>query len=58
MKILTQKDFTAVEIGREVGISRAMVYKHLNGLIDRGLVKRSSSMEKYSITDAGKMAMT
>jgi len=58
MKILTQNDFTAVEIGKEVGISRAMVYKHLNGLIDMGLVKRSSSMEKYSITDAGKMAMT
>jgi CRISPR-associated protein Csa3 len=58
MKMLNHNDFTAAEIGREVGISRAMVYKHLNGLINLGLVKRSHSMEKYSITDAGMLAMT
>ncbi len=57
MKILKRNDSTAVEIGKEVGISRAMVYKHLNGLIDMGLVKRSDSMEKYSISDAGMLAM-
>lgn len=57
MKILTNKDLTAVEIGKKVGISRAMVYKHLNGLIDMGLVKRSNSMEKYSISNAGMLAM-
>ena len=58
MKMLTRNDFTAVEIGKEVGISRAMVYKHLNGLIKAGMVKRSHSMEKYGITDAGVLAMT
>ena len=57
MKILTKNDLTAVEIGKKVGISRAMVYKHLNGLIEMGLVKRSNSMEKYSITNAGILAM-
>lgn len=48
---------TAIEIGEEVEISRAMVYKHLNGLIERGMVKRSESMEKYSITNAGMLAL-
>ena len=57
LKILTHSDLTAAEIGKEVEISRSMVYKHLNGLIDMGLVKRSHSMEKYSITDAGMLAM-
>ncbi|NYB51893.1 MAG: winged helix-turn-helix transcriptional regulator [Methanobacteriaceae archaeon] len=57
MKILNNKDLTAVEIGKKVEISRAMVYKHLNGLIEMGLVKRSTSMEKYSITSAGKLAL-
>ncbi len=57
MKLLTSKDLTAVQIGKEVGISRAMVYKHLNGLIEMGMVKRSNSMEKYSITNAGTLAM-
>ncbi len=57
LKILNQKDLTAAEIGNKVGISRAMVYKHLNGLIEMGLVKRSHSMEKYSITDAGMLSM-
>ena len=57
MKLLAQKDLTAIEIGEEVEISRAMVYKHLNGLIEMGMVKRSESMEKYSITKAGMLAL-
>ena len=57
LKLLTLGDFNAVEIGKKVEISRAMVYKHLNGLIEMGMVKRSDSMEKYSITDAGMLSM-
>ncbi|BDZ66875.1 ArsR family transcriptional regulator [Methanobacterium ferruginis] len=57
LEMLTHGDLNAVEIGKKVEISRAMVYKHLNGLIDMGLVKRSNSLEKYSITDAGMMIM-
>lgn len=57
LKLLTYGDMNAAEIGKKVEISRAMVYKHLNGLIDMGLVKRSHSLEKYSITDAGMLAM-
>jgi CRISPR-associated protein Csa3 len=57
MKLLAQKDLTAIEIGEEVEISRAMVYKHLNGLIEMGMVKRSESMEKYSMTNAGMLAL-
>lgn len=54
---LEKKDLTAVEIGENIGISRAMVYKHLNGLIDMGLVERSHFYEKYSITKAGILAI-
>jgi predicted transcriptional regulator len=57
MKSLYKDDLTAVEIKEKVGISRAMVYKHLNGLIEMGLVKRSKFFEKYSITNAGILAI-
>jgi len=45
MESLYKEDLTAVEIGEKVGISRAMVYKHLNSLIEMGLVKRSNLFE-------------
>lgn len=57
MASLYKNDLTAVEIKEKVGISRAMVYKHLNGLIEMGLVKRSKYFEKYSITNAGILAI-
>lgn len=57
MKLLSKGDANALEIGNQIGISRAMVYKHLNGLIDLGLVKRSTAMEKYGITQAGMLAI-
>lgn len=57
MESLYKEDLTAVEIGEKVGISRAMVYKHLNSLIEMGLVKRSNLFEKYSITSAGILAI-
>lgn len=55
VSLLAKGDCTASQIGEKIGISRAMVYKHLNGLIDLGLVKRSTNLEKYSITSAGKL---
>lgn len=57
IKLLYLEDLTAVELGEKIGISRAMVYKHLNGLIDMGLVKRSNLFEKYTITKAGVLAI-
>lgn len=57
IRCLYKDDLTAVEIGEKVGVSRAMVYKHLNGLIELGLVKRSNLFEKYSITNAGILAI-
>ncbi len=57
VKILYREDLSAVEIVEKIGISRAMVYKHLNGLIEMGLVKRSNLFEKYSITNAGILAI-
>jgi biotin operon repressor len=58
IELLNHEDLSAIEIGKKIGISRAMVYKHLNGLIEMGLVKRSQLFEKYSITKAGKLAIT
>lgn len=58
LQILSKGDTSAMKIGEDLGISRAMVYKHLNGLIDAGLVKRSHLYEKYSITKAGSIAIT
>lgn len=58
LKILYLNDLTAREIGEEVKISRAMVYKHLKSLMDLGLVKKSNSLEKYSITNAGKLSIS
>jgi DNA-binding transcriptional ArsR family regulator len=57
ISLLVKKDANAVEIGQKIGISRAMVYKHLNGLIDLGLVKKSPHMEKYAITKAGRLVI-
>jgi predicted transcriptional regulator len=58
LKILYLNDLTAREIGEKVKISRAMVYKHLKSLMDLGLVKKSNSLEKYSITNAGKLSIS
>ncbi|KAF5089248.1 ArsR family transcriptional regulator [Methanobacterium aggregans] len=58
LNILYLKDLTARELGEEVKISRAMVYKHLKGLMELGLVKKSDSLEKYSITNAGKLSIS
>lgn len=57
IELLHREDVTAAEIGEKIGISRAMVYKHLNGLIEMGLVKRSHLFEKYSITESGILAI-
>ena len=57
MEFLSYEDLTAAEIGKKSDISRAMVYKHLAGLMDRGLVEKSKYFEKYAITQAGMMAI-
>ncbi|BAW31013.1 conserved hypothetical protein [Methanothermobacter sp. MT-2] len=54
LEVLEDENLTAVEIAKRVGVSRAMVYKHLSDLIEMGLVKQSHLLEKYSITKAGK----
>ncbi|MGC9516523.1 MAG: helix-turn-helix domain-containing protein [Methanomicrobiales archaeon] len=57
LKVLNEENLTAINIGKKVGISRAMVYKHLSGLIENGLVEQSQLYEKYSITPTGKMVI-
>ena len=57
LELLANDDLSAVEIGNNAKISRAMTYKHLAGLIDRGLVKKSRLFEKYAITQAGRIAI-
>lgn len=57
LEVLAYEDLNAVEIGKNVDISRAMVYKHLAGLMDMGLVKKSRLFEKYAITQAGRIAI-
>lgn len=57
LETLEKENLTAISIGKKVGISRAMVYKHLAGLLDLGLVKQAQMFEKYSITKAGKIVI-
>jgi DNA-binding transcriptional ArsR family regulator len=57
LEVLDVDNLTAISIGKKVGISRAMVYKHLSGLMEMGLIKQSQMFEKYSITQSGKMVI-
>lgn len=57
LEFLSDGDLNAVEIGEKADISRAMVYKHLAGLMDSGLVEKSRYFEKYAITQSGRIAI-
>lgn len=57
LEFLADSDLSAAEIGEKANISRAMVYKHLAGLMDCGLVEKSRFFEKYAITNAGRIAI-
>ncbi len=57
LEFLSSEDLNASEIGEKTNISKAMVYKHLSGLMDIGLVEKSRYFEKYSITSAGRIAI-
>ncbi|AAB84613.1 MULTISPECIES: ArsR family transcriptional regulator [Methanothermobacter] len=57
LEALEEESLNAVLLSRKVGISRAMVYKHLSALMDMGLVKQSQMFERYSITGAGKLVI-
>ena len=57
LKTLAESEQTAILIGKNVGISRAMVYKHINSLMEDGLVGQTKQYEKYYLTNAGKMAI-
>jgi DNA-binding transcriptional ArsR family regulator len=57
LDVLSKKNLSAIEIAENVQISRAMVYKHLNVLIELGLVKTSDLFGKYSITITGQLIM-
>ena len=57
LKTLEESEQTAILIGKNVGISRAMVYKHINSLMEDGLVGQTKQYEKYYLTNAGKMAI-
>ena len=57
LKTLEESEQTAILIGKNVGISRAMVYKHINSLIEDGLVGQTKQYEKYYLTNAGKMVI-
>ncbi len=54
--LLSQETLTANEIAKKISISRAMVYKHLNGLIELGYVK-TSELGKYAITSTGHLIL-
>ena len=55
LKSLDETEQTAILIGKNIGISRAMVYKHINSLMEEGLVDQRKQYEKYYLTNAGKM---
>ena len=57
LKALNENEQTAILIAKKVGISRAMTYKHLNDLIEEGLIKQTQRYEKYYLTDAGRIAI-
>lgn len=57
LKFLSKEDLSAAEIGEKAEISRAMVYKHLAGLMDMGLVDKSRLFEKFTITEAGRISI-
>ena len=57
LKSLNESEQTAILISKNVGISRAMVYKHIKSLMDDGLVGQTHQYEKYFLTDAGKMVI-
>lgn len=57
LNILSKENLSAIEIAKKVGISRAMVYKHLNGLIELGLVNTSDFFGRYSITSTGHLVL-
>ncbi len=52
---LQEGDQTAILIGKHVSISRSMVYKHINSLMEEGLVAQRKQYEKFYLTDAGRM---
>ena len=55
LKTLQDGDQTAILIGKHVSISRSMVYKHINSLMEEGLVAQRKQYEKFYLTDAGRM---
>ncbi len=55
LKTLQDGDQTAILIGKNVSISRSMVYKHINSLMEEGLVAQRKQYEKFYLTDAGRM---
>ena len=57
LKTLAESEQTAILIGKNVGISRAMVYKHIHSLMEEGLVGQTKQYEKYYLTNAGKMVI-
>lgn len=57
LKTLEESEQTAILIGKNVGISRAMVYKHINSLMEDGLIGQRKQYEKYYLTNAGKMVI-
>ena len=57
LELLSEEELKAAEIGKNIGISRPMAYKHLKVLIDSGLVKKSSRMERYIITKTGRLTI-
>ena len=57
LELLSEQELKAVELGKIIGISRPMAYKHLKVLINGGLVKKSSRMERYAITKTGRLTI-
>ncbi len=55
LETLQEGDQTAILIGKHVSISRSMVYKHINSLMEEGLVAQRKQYEKFYLTDAGRM---
>lgn len=56
LSMLTEKPLKAVELAKILGISRGMVYKHLNELIENNHIQYTPKNKKYALTEAGEIA--
>lgn len=55
IKILNNRPYTSTDLAEELGITRPMVYNHINHLRNQSLVRRDKSSGILSLTGAGEL---